>query len=79
MAYESREINREQVVKYLNHAFAKAIQPLGNKNVKGTELYNHQVDFCYLIDSIQRDPTYIVSKVIADCNTLIDNINQPTN
>jgi hypothetical protein len=74
MAYEPKKIDRDQVVNYLNHAFAKAIQPLGNKNTKGTDLYNHQVDFSYLIDSIQRSPTYIVSKVITDCNRLIDMI-----
>jgi hypothetical protein len=78
MAYEPKKIDRDQVVNYLNHAFAKAIQPLGNKNAKGTELYDHQVDFSYFIDSIQRSPTYIVSKIITDCNRLIDSINEST-
>lgn len=74
--YEPKRIDRDQVVNYLNHAFAKAIQPLGNKNTKGTELYDHQVDFAYLIDSIQRSPEYIVSKIITDCNRLIDSITE---
>jgi len=78
MAYEPKKIDRDQVVNYLNHAFAKAIQPLGNKNTKGTELYDHQVEFSYFIDSIQRSPTYIVSKIITDCNRLIDSINEST-
>ena len=74
MAYESKKIDRDQVVNYLNHAFARAIQPLGYKNTKGTDLYTYQVDFAYMIDNIQRSPTYIVSKIITECNRLIDTI-----
>lgn len=74
MAYESKKIDRDQVVNYLNHAFSKAVHPLGNKNVKGTKLYDYQVEFSYLIDSIQRSPEYIISKIITDCNRLIDSI-----
>ena len=74
MAYESKKIDRDQVVRYLNHAFAKAVEPLGNKNTKGTELYGYQVEFSYMIDDIQRSPAYIVSKIITDCNKMIDDI-----
>ena len=74
--YEPKRIDRDQVVNYLNHAFAKAVQPLGNKNTKGTDLYDLQVNFAYLIDSIQRSPEYIVSKIITDCNRLIDTISE---
>ena len=74
MAYEQKSINRDQVIKYLNHAFAKATQHLGSKNVKGTDLYDYQVEFCYLIDNIKRGPNYIVSKVITEANKLIDSI-----
>jgi len=76
MAYEAKTINRDQVVKYLNHAFAKATYHLGSKNVKGTDLHTYQVEFCYLIDGIQRSPTYIVSKIITECNKLIDGITE---
>ena len=74
MAQEQKQIDREQVIKYLNHAFSKATQQFGSKNIKGTRLYDHQVDFCYLIDGIKRGPTYMVPKVIAECNKLIDDI-----
>jgi hypothetical protein len=79
-----RRINLPQVVGYLNHAFAKAMSKassaLGNKAVRivhddgrieTTTLYEYQVDFCYLIDEIQRGPTYIIPKVIQDANDLI--------
>lgn len=74
MAYESKQINREQVIKYLNHAFSKATQCFGIKNVTGTQLHDHQVDFCYLINNIKLGPSYMVPKVIAECNRLIDGI-----
>ena len=74
MAYELKEINRDQVVKYLNHAFAKAVHPLGSKNVKSTELHELQTEFAYLIDGIQRSPSYIVSKIITEANRLIESI-----
>ena len=69
-----KKINIDQVVSYLNHAFSKAIQGLGNKNVKGTKLYDYQVEFCYTIDEITRGPKYIVPKVIAQANELIEKI-----
>ena len=74
MAHESKQINRDQVIKYLNHAFSKATQQFGSKNVKGTDLYDHQVDYCYLVDEIKRGPSYMVPKVIAEANRLIDSI-----
>ena len=76
---EQRDINVHQVTKYLNHAFSKATQGMGYKNVKGTELYDHQVNFCYLIDNIHRGPKYMVPKVIAEANTLIDEIVESRN
>ena len=79
MAYEPKEINRDQVVKYLNHAFAKAVQPFGSKNVQGTDLHGFQVEFAYLIDGIQRSPSYIVSKIITEANRLIESIDAQLN
>lgn len=79
-----RRINLPQVVGYLNHAFAKAMSKasskIGNKatrteldngRVETTLLYEYQVDFCYLVDEIQRGPSYIIPKVIQDANDLI--------
>ena len=72
---EEKKINVEQVVTYLSHAFSRAqqksIQVIGNRNLKGSKLYDFQVDFCYLIDEIQRGPVYILPKVIQDANQLI--------
>lgn len=75
---EERKINTEQVVSYLSHAFARAMQnpALRGRNHKGTTLYNYQVDFCYLIDEIQRGPEYILPKVIQDANQLIAALSQ---
>lgn len=72
---EEKKINVEQVIGYLNHAFIraqqKAIPAIGNRNFRGSKLYDFQVDFCYLIDEIQRGPVYILPKIIQDANQLI--------
>lgn len=72
---EERKINTEQVVSYLSFAFSraqqKALHAIGNRNHHGTALYDYQVEFCYLIDEIQRGPEYILPKVIQDANQLI--------
>ena len=73
-----KKINVEKVVKYLNHTFSKAQQQamvaVGNKNVKGTSLYDFQVEFCYLIDHIERGPAYIAPKKISEANELIERL-----
>lgn len=83
-----RKINTDQVVNYLNHAFSraasKASSKLGNRalrtvvdgTVETTALYDYQVEFCYLVDTIQRGATYIVPKVIQDANDLIARLEQ---
>lgn len=38
--------------------------------------HNWQVDMAYMINDIQRGPSYIVPKVIADCNKLIEDVRQ---
>jgi len=80
-----KEINVDDVVKFLSRAFSKAVSnasnKLGNravraKNRKGckyqtTPLYDYQVEFCYLIDNIQRCPIYIMKKNIQLANDFI--------
>jgi hypothetical protein len=79
-----KEINLNDVVKYLNRAFAKAAYKASNnlgksavrfKNDNGewdtTTLYDYQVDFAYLINKIQREPTYASRKAIQAANELI--------
>ncbi len=79
-----REINLDDVVKYLNRAFSKAAYKAsgalgksairfqqGNGAWETTSLYDYQVDFCYLINQIQREPTYASRKAIQHANDLI--------
>lgn len=77
--HQQKKINVDQVVSYLNHAFGKAqqkaISSLGSpKNQKGTILYEYQVDFCHLINDIERGPRYIVPKLITEANELIERL-----
>ena len=79
---DPKTIDVVQVVKYLNHTFARAIEEafgrakavrttrLGEPLV-GTPLYYVQVDYCYLIDDIQRGPTYMLPKAISAANEFI--------
>lgn len=63
-----------QTVRYLNSAFARVQRSLGNDNRVGTALYAAQVDYSYLLDQIQRGPSYLTPKAIASANELIDNL-----
>ena len=79
-----REINLNDVVKYLNRAFSKAAYRVSDvigksairyQTVNGdwdtTLLYDYQVDFAHLINKIQREPTYASRKAIQEANDLI--------
>jgi len=87
-----KEINIGEVVKYLSRAFskaaAKATSTIGgrahrfkDRNGKWdtTPLYNYQVDFCYLIDDIQRGARYISTKSIQRANELIAELEAESN
>lgn len=76
---DQKKIDVEQVTTYLSRSFAMALQKatstLGTKDIsRGTVLYDYQVEFCYLIDDIQRGPSYIVPKLITQANELIDQL-----
>lgn len=73
---ERSYIDIRQTVRQFRTVFQKAVEPLSKKQkaVKGTKLYELQVDFCYLIDSIQRGPRYQLHKAVAKCNEFIDGI-----
>lgn len=77
-------INTEQVLAYLSKAFnaasqqATRVKAVGRDNVKGTKLYELQVDFCYLQNEIARGPSYIVPKRITEANALVAKINEMT-
>lgn len=66
-------IDSDRVVRHLSRNFAQATRDMG-KVVKGNQLYTYQVEFAHMIDEIQRGPTYLMPKVIADANELIASI-----
>lgn len=79
MADERSRIDTDQVVAYLNRTFSKALSLASRRlksrdNSKGSPLYEYQVDFCYLIDDIQRGASYIVPKKITEANELISKL-----
>lgn len=47
---------------------------LGFDNSAGTKLYDYQVEFCYLIDSIERDSPFIAGKMLPKARELISNL-----
>ena len=67
---DAKSINIEKTVSYLNHSFATTAQEVFGKRVaiKGTPLYKHQVEHCYIIDEIQRGPAYLLPKTISAAN-----------
>lgn len=78
---DAKSIDINQVVSYLNYSFASKIEnvfpltkPMRKGNEKQRALYQHQVDFCYMVDEIQRGPVYLVPKVISEANEFIANI-----
>ncbi len=85
MEREVKEINIDDVVKYLSRAFSKAANIAANTiGVRAhrfqekktgawntTPMYDYQVDFCYLINDIRRAPRYISTKSIYKANELI--------
>lgn len=74
------EKEKAQMVDFLSHAFKQAIQGMGKavrfKDGTKTALYQFHVDFSYMIDDIQRGPTYIVPKVVSECNEMIVKITE---
>lgn len=66
-------------VEFLRHAFSHALheasERLGSRdNSKGSVLYDYQVEFCYLIDEIERGPEFNAKKVIMKANDLIEQL-----
>lgn len=71
----------ERSVSVLNRAFRDAMEEFkvrtGNTtNTKGTDLYNYQVEFSYIIDNIQRGPAFAAVSYIAEANELIARMNK---
>lgn len=74
----AKHINVPQVLEYLHRAFERASDYYGprSKAVKGTPLYEFQVDFAYLIHEIQTGPPYILPKAIQEANDLIQRMEE---
>lgn len=68
-----RPIDVNHVCEHLTWLFKTATRDI-SKSSNSNDLYAHQVDFAYYLDNIQRGPTYIVPKIIAECNEFIDKI-----
>lgn len=67
-------LNTKDQIKKLNDAFHHVTRSMGKNNVKGTALYQNQVDFAYLLDAIERGPTFQIPFLISQAETLIRNI-----
>lgn len=68
------EIDVDHVIKYLSRQFRQRTEHMGREASRGTDLYNFQVEFSYIIDEIKRGPMYHASKVIAQANEFLDAI-----
>jgi hypothetical protein len=72
----------EDEVKYLKNAFDRAVWNVMTKtgfdNSKGTFLYDCQVEYCYLIDSIERDSFFIAKKQLPKIRELIKSLREFT-
>lgn len=69
--------NVDNVVRFLNHRFKTATAGFPRDNSRKSALGQLQAEFAYLIDEIQRGPSYQIGKTIADANTFITNIKLP--
>lgn len=69
---ESRKpINIDQVTRYLSATFNRITRNLGFNNSVGTQLYDLQVEFAWLLHEIKTGPVYIVPKHIQTANEML--------
>ena len=63
--------NIDNLVSKLNNSFYQT-----TKSVKldTDKLYEYQIEYTYLIDEIQRGPSYLIKKRVMDINDLLDDI-----
>jgi hypothetical protein len=82
---EVRVVNVSKTVDYLNRSFQEASRglPLAQlarwkdpsaRELEGERHYKYQVEMAYFIDNIKRGPSYMVPKLISDCNRLIEDV-----
>jgi hypothetical protein len=82
---EAKVASVSKTVEYLNRAFQEATRgmPLAQRvtwvnpterELEGKRHYDWQVEVAYMINTINGGPSYIVPKMVADCNRLIDEV-----
>lgn len=83
MAYPTNptSINIPGTVSHLNKQFASSIQKLGYLTgvrfaVRDTEVYDFQVQYAYIINSITTSPGYIVPKFVTSAHELIREVDK---
>ncbi len=88
-----KEVNLNDVIKYLSRAFQKAASraaySIGKQatrtlirqtgEIGTTILYDYQVDYCYLIDTVKRGTRYESTKAIQRANELIAELEKEGN
>lgn len=72
-------INTKDQIKKLNDSFHHVTRSLGKNNSKGTLLYDYQVDFAYLLDSIEHGPVFQIPFLINKAEQHIRNISTQIN
>jgi len=50
----------------------KAMTTFGFDNSRGTMIYNYQVEYTYLINSIERDSSFVAKKQVHKVRELVD-------
>lgn len=72
---DGRPSNIDQTISYLRNAFTNATRNLGFKNHKGTNLYDYQVEFSWIMHEITNGSWYAIPDYVKKANELIDEIN----
>lgn len=66
--------NIEQEIHSLNNRFYAATRHMGYKNIAGTVLYEHQIDFAYKINKLKYAPSYVLGRMISNIHSFITEI-----
>ena len=77
--------NTTKTLEYLRRSFQEAVRglPLAqairwkdptDRELEGEKHYNWQVNMAYFEHEITNSPPYIITKLVAECNSMIDGI-----
>lgn len=70
----STTIDNSKEITYLNYKFIEATKHLGKNNQAGTRLFELQVDFAYKLNKLRYAPGYILSRMVSNIHTFINEI-----